>query len=135
MTISFVPIKTIFCASSMLLLISYKPAAEIANNQPTNAEQLKKLKQHIKTLINTPIAYNAKSCKVITLNANDCKPSQHLLYSTKTSDEQTLISLAARYNQLMSKQISSTYSHCPASPKPSTVLIRNVCMPVQLVTE
>ncbi|CAM3931189.1 hypothetical protein [Rheinheimera salexigens] len=127
------------------VLVGCKPVTEIISTpqaqSQVSAEQLVELERGIRDLISSPIAQDIASCKIVTLNTNDCQQTAtHLLYSIENTNEPVLLALVEKYNKaLESKTAESTTESgtlsCVVSQKPSVILQKDLCIPVQFATE
>ena len=127
--------KAMLGISCLIIVAGCKPATEVVAKQPTAAEQLAELDQGIRNLISSPIAQEIASCKIVTLNAVDCQePAKYLLYSAENTNEQVLLTLVEKYNQIVLAQAGNSEA-CMANTQPSVMLDKNLCIPVEFSTE
>lgn len=138
-------VMAVISLASVVFLMGCNPKPEIANTQQTAVEQLAELDRGIRNLISSPIAQDITSCKIVMLNTNSCQqPPKYLLYSTENTNEQVLLTLVAKYNQVVAAQVDSTDKNnqsdnnnesCFVTEKPSVLLEKDLCIPVQFATE
>jgi hypothetical protein len=128
-------VKAMLGITCLIVLTSCKPATEVMAKQPTAAEQLAELDHGIRNLIGSPIAQEIASCKIVTLNAIDCRePASFLLYSIENTNEQVLLTLLEKYNQIVLAQAGNSEA-CMSKSQPSVVLDKELCIPVEFATE
>ncbi|WNO59822.1 hypothetical protein [Rheinheimera sp. MMS21-TC3] len=120
---------------SGLGLMGCSPATETLDLQQSSAEQLTELELGIRDLISSPVAKDAASCKVVTLQAANCQQPKHLLYSVENTNEQVLLTLVAKYNKIIAAQTGNTDVSCAVINKPAAILRKDLCLPVEFATE
>lgn len=119
----------------LIVAAGCKPTTEIMAKQPTTTEQLAELNQGIRNLINSPIAQEIASCKIVALNTINCQePANYLLYSTENTNEQVLLTLVEKYNQIVLEQAGNA-EVCVVKSQPSIILDKELCIPVEFATE
>jgi hypothetical protein len=128
-------VKAMISIASLMFLAGCKPATDITAKQPTAAEQLAELDQGMRNLISSPIAQEIANCKIVTLNTIDCQqPAKYLLYSTENTNEQVLLALLDKYNQIVLAQAGNAKA-CSAKNQPAVMLEKELCIPVEFATE
>ncbi|SEL43965.1 hypothetical protein SAMN05216262_1117 [Colwellia chukchiensis] len=136
MTTMRAQVMAVISVAALLCLIACEPTTEVSEQHQTSAQQLAEIERGIQDLIGSPIAQHVSSCKIITLNAANCQPPKYLLYSNEQSNEPVLLTLVAKYNQIVSAQEGKNAASCSVvAAKPAVILAKDLCLPVELVTQ
>ena len=122
--------------ATLLLLIACKPVTAVTDKPQPTVQQLAEIEHGIQSLIGSPIARHEASCKIATLNRGNCQQSKYLLYSVEQTNEQVLLTLVNKYNQIVAGQRDISATSCSMKiNKPAVILKKEVCLPIELVTE
>lgn len=99
-------------------------------------EQMTDVRQQIRDLIDTPYAENVRDCRVVGLGARPCGgPVSYVVYSLKSTDEDTLLETVETYNSLNRQlnQANDMVSTCEVIPEPSLTVRDGICTPEPMV--
>lgn len=106
-----------------------------ANVRPDGAAE--QLLKEILLMAGTPMASKPESCQLLKLGETACGGFAHLvLYSTENANQDALLALGERYNQLVA-QIQNKETNalaCEAEPQVRLSLENGLCIPRQMST-
>ncbi|WP_113906345.1 hypothetical protein [Aliidiomarina celeris] len=103
----------------------------VINELATNEERENALLRAIRSEVGGPTASSVEHCKLVGLGYRPCGgPDRFLLYSTETTNEQLLLGLVERYNNMVRQRVneSGMMGTCEVLPEPGLLLRGNVCV-------
>ncbi len=121
---------------SLLLLSACQTTADQATETACThtikiSNSLPGLLAQIEQTVGTPYADKLASCKLAAIGAKACGgPSSYLVYSTEASNEETLLTLVTRYNQLSHERNirEALISNCAVVLPPEVTLKDGICV-------